>query len=473
MTHISDGVSHVLAALLVNCMRAELQKKFRDVYVNNIGRCSGNDESLFRNKLERGGPARKRQRNMKYGLPQDPGTLARLVLSHTHAVEVQYRRDPEFAFRATQICRWWREVCRFRPTSNNVDADATLNEIPVSRGIIRYRGVPVVCPITLEAIPLGDSVKLVFTERHVTAYQCSSLVDYLQTAKKFKCPLTRMEINRSMVSRLRWRAIQLGIQAFDLLHVFDNCGEREINEATERNVGVERYCAGIFDRAVHLCDSQPGEFNSDGEVINIIEHDIIPEWIGGVSQLAQVDNSRCNTMLNVEKARLVELQQRAKVADPYNVIDYLIHRIDETRHSLINLPSNRRDEVVVTNGGSRRPPSGIWTHAGNRQRSRNASELQQQTAPDAISLRRPPTTFARFVQDAVTALGQEMESNQNWRARRQAPMTPQPSSRRIRVPVPQSPVRAHTFLEAVRQSILEVGREARSARQNQNRLRRR
>lgn len=336
-----------LAQKLVFHAKKDFNKLIRDVYVNEIGRSMGSDDSLFADREEAGGPPRKKQKISTIADDGDDADMFSIsgpiqIISKIYSLLVTYGNDENGKYKTavTKIAKWWKKRKCYLPTANGIEEDLEEkhHHNHENNKWVKCLGKPIKCPITLDTICSNDVVVLISPEGRVVAYTCSVLIQFLKSSKDFRCPLLRFNFNRIQVKSIVKQADKLGIHSAGLLNLFDT-KDNEITAMAERDsvvTGLERTCAEVFDVAVLLSENEElGPF----DILNILENEILPEWRTHVRALATLSLETCRVSLSVEKERLQELNDT--IPDPNGVLTYLITQIEEEQESLREFESTR------------------------------------------------------------------------------------------------------------------------------------
>lgn len=318
----------ILESLIVDAMRVDFRNWFRENYVNGIGRACGSDGSLFMNIHESGGPRIKRQR-VAY-TPETP-EFTRSLITCIHSIAVKYNIDPMYTEKARIVQKWWRLSIRMVPNCNGT----TTGE--AKEHYLRWNRDTIDCPLTLEPIPVNDSVKIVSPEGRIVAYTCSALLKYFRETYDFRCPLLRFQYVMPQIRILQIRAFKLGIPALDLINAFVNREVRkeQLSEQDNALTGLERTCAEVFSNAIRIAEDDTIE---QDDVYVKLEADVLPEWRAHVACFINMEPERCRAMLVVELSRIDEYIKR--------VLDKGITR--DT--SLPYLKQQIQEQIVLSDG---------------------------------------------------------------------------------------------------------------------------
>ena len=227
--------------------------------------------------------------------------------------------------RLVKLQRWYRCYRRLICT-NNTEKKARRRRRSRWAPVLRRKTEPLLCPLTLEPIPIHDSIKLISHSGTVLAYTCSKLVEYMRSQRAFVCPLTKQEINRVEVRRIRKKALMAGAPAYDLLDVYDSrlLFMRQSIDNTNLVVGMERTCMGILDRGLRLCETTTYSYN---DVLRCIETEILPEHTDLVYAFADLDHEACRMMLRTEIELIADLLKRNQ--DLVGLMPYIQSRVAE------------------------------------------------------------------------------------------------------------------------------------------------
>ena len=229
-----------------------------------------------------------------------------------------------------KIQRWYRIWRRMFCVNNTEDESLYKGRgqaIGLPRlGFLRRGGVPVICAITQDTIPISNSFKLVGPCGVVYAYTCSDLIRYIRSTHKFECPATRNQIGITDVRRLQRRALQLCVNSGkDLVAEYNRRGS-EHEETVQNNyalTGLESSATETFDRAVTLCEYHP----PPEDLLSRLEGDILPEWREYVRMLLSMDVEACLAMLRTEETRIERLISRG--LDAGHFMGYLHSQLQE------------------------------------------------------------------------------------------------------------------------------------------------
>lgn len=329
-----------LAQSLANCAKNDFNKLFRESYSNQIGRSMASDESLFEDRFDQGGPARKKRK-----ISHEEMKFVPCFLSEAYSLLVKFPRKErnKYEKQVNMIARWWRTKSRYLPTTNGVEDEYDGDDVSA---LVKCGGKVIRCPLTLDPIPKAEKIILISPEGRVVAYTCSSLVEFLKKTQDFKCPLLRFEFNRAQVRSIQKQASKCGMPTYDLLGLFDTKDQDIVtyNLAQNQITGIERTCAEVFDKAVELAEDMTLGYTT---AYDKMEEEILPEWRQLVLILASKDLETCNVMLNVEYDRLSRLSQ--KIADPNMVLEYLLLEVEKMKDRVIENEERRSQTRFVMN----------------------------------------------------------------------------------------------------------------------------
>lgn len=303
MSDKNHGLSsiYILEALLVKAMKVDFHAWFKTHYNSNVGCAFGSSESLFDDKCETGGPPKKRQRT-SYAPPCSQYVPA--LVTTVHSVSVLFKSDnPLYEKTAKTIQRWWVSIRQWAPRNSTEEDDGSH-----SKPVLKWNKRIILCPITLDAIPKNDCVKIVTPEGKVWVYTLTSLLDYFRETADYRCPLTRFEFDLPRIKYIKHRAFNLGIPAFTLVQDYHRRDLAKQQKLEHENAisGLESICGELFAEAINQL-----ALGVDQMLVNI-ETMILPEWKSHLRILAGMDKERCINMLNIEKTRLTELIQRPR-----------------------------------------------------------------------------------------------------------------------------------------------------------------
>ena len=251
------------------------------------------------------------------------------LVSVVHRCQFYFRS----ASRLRKICkvqRWYRSWRRMFCVNNTEDESHYRGRGKtdgLSRlGLLRRGGVPVICAITQDTIPVSNSFKLIGPGGVVYAYTCSDFVRYIRSTHKFECPATRNQLGIADVRRLQRRALELCVNSGkDLVAEYNRRGTE--HEETMQNgyalTGLESSATEMFDRAVTLCEHQPPL----EDLLVRLEGDILPEWREYVHMLLSMDAESCLAMLRTEETRVERLISRG--LDAGHFMGYLHSQLQE------------------------------------------------------------------------------------------------------------------------------------------------
>lgn len=224
--------------------------------------------------------------------------------------------------------KWRQYIC-----INNIDDDL----IPENDEIlIRVKGIPVICPITLMGITTKDCVKLVNMNGSVEAYSVTSLANYLKTTRKFESPTNRNPIIRYIVSK----RIQPKIyNPVDLSNLYDtrHSFQQRNNDTENQILGLERVCADVLSQAILLCEGDILN-GQDNNILHDLENDILPAWRDYIQTFINLNTISCMTMLLVDETRLQRLIDRNH--DNTGYMPYLLTQIREYINTCIRRNPN-------------------------------------------------------------------------------------------------------------------------------------
>jgi hypothetical protein len=220
---------------------------------------------------------------------------------------------------------WYRKYRQYLCTNNT---DASLQPERGWDVLMRRRGVPVSCPVSLAGISTDHCVKLVNANGTVEAYDVKVLAEYLLNTRKFESPTNRSPILRHMVSRvITPRAQAAGVRgAHTLPGVYDtrNSFMASANERTDQLLGLERTCVDVFSHAVGLCEGTTG---NPLETLQRLEVDVLPMWRDYVQSYVSLDATACLVMLRVEETRVQRLISQRHDSTGY--MPYLLAQLRE------------------------------------------------------------------------------------------------------------------------------------------------
>ena len=199
---------------------------------------------------------------------------------------------------AVKLQRWWRAMSRFAPT-NHTDNTAT-------RYRVRVGGHDVRCPISQDAIELPKCFRFVSTSGHVFAFSVDSLVAYLRSSGRFKCPCTQEVFNAIVVSRIERRAISAGLAAQGLRGVFEMRSavlHRE-TEHSNRLLAYENSCGADLEEAIEICADYT---LTRDRAMRYLQRDVMPQWRQTCTEYMRISSSACTVMLRSNSERLRRL----------------------------------------------------------------------------------------------------------------------------------------------------------------------
>jgi hypothetical protein len=317
------SVTGALAHILVESMRTEFRNNFRYEYDNYIGLSTGTSESLFRDRTHQGGPPRKR---MRYGTDERFYAFAKVsrLVTSAYRIEVLFRPGGISNLHAliNKIQRWWRHYRNTRATSNQTEDQGT-------RGFIRTNGKNVICPITLEPVSRGMSVKLKCGKNAVVAYDIRNLMEYLRSTRNFKCPLTRVPFTIDNVGYITMTALTRSIPAKDIMTLFSHWGT-DLLEAQERNnavLGLRRTCEEIMEECVQMVMNEENDMST---VRIAIDYQKLPEWSSHVTIMSRMHPFSASVAMRNEHSRISRLhttQAPTLRRDQLDLLQYLTNYI--------------------------------------------------------------------------------------------------------------------------------------------------
>lgn len=298
---------------------------------------------------------------------------AEAVIKAVHRLQFHYRRSAETAHirKIQSWFRYWRQFVCVNGTEDNEDFSPGMRS---KKGLLRRGGIPIVCTITQDVIPVKNSFKLIGPHGQVYAYTCSDLIRYLRSTHKFECPATRNHISLPEVRRLQRRANKLCVNSGkDLVAEYNNRDD-DHSESVENGyalTGLESSCTEVFDTAVRLCEQPLGSDGQEGLLMRL-EADILPEWRDYARTLLHMDPEACFAMLRNEESRILLLMRTE--ADRSGFMSYLLQQVNDYLFACRTAFVPREEQHQQPAAFPRRaspPPS-----ASGRQRPSRASLVQ-------------------------------------------------------------------------------------------------
>lgn len=217
-----------------------------------------------------------------------------------------------------RLQRWWRTARRFVPTNNTDDSS--------TRWRVRANGKDARCPISQDAITLPLCFRFVSASRHVFAFSLDSLVAYLRSSGRFRCPCTQESFNSVVVSRIERRAIAAGVTAQGLRGVFEMRSavlHREI-EHSNRLLAYENSCGADLEEAIEICAD---DSLTRDRALRYLQRDVLPQWRQTCNEYLRLSRTACMVMLQSNAERLRRLSS-IDDADVHGLLHLVIDEVD-------------------------------------------------------------------------------------------------------------------------------------------------
>lgn len=277
-----------LGAVIAGCIRQDYSAAVMSYARNELGLPYGrHDDARFQRSP-------KRRKVVHYSYPE--ALILRDLTKKVRMVHVEWTGSMRTNSAADKIIRWWRRHRRMLPTNNAIEPPEA-PEGPMTRarrralrrrGVLYSGGKLVVCPITLDTIPLRHCVRLVgLRTGHVAAYDSRSLAEYFQRGQ-FTCPLTREALVRPQI-----RQVQKRSGNFNLIHLYTQreCLRKEREERESAVAALEAVIAGLVTTVANYIDSPQVESRAD------LFSNPLGELLAQYHSLYLLDVGRCQAAL--------------------------------------------------------------------------------------------------------------------------------------------------------------------------------